>query len=306
MGVPAGRATPVAPTSSGLFQAAFGLLGAGGNVVLPAHEFPANRYPWVRAAAAGGPRVRWVEVPDGRVTPGVISAAVDRDTRAVALSLVDFQTGFRVDLEGMREAVGDALLVVDAIQGLGAVHRGLGPADVMVAGGQKWMRAGWGSGVMAVSERALDRLDPTLGGWLGVEEPMETDRPTPQPALAGAARFQEGTPPIPGAFQMQAAVEVIDLAGIEAIASVIAERVEAFEEVVRVAGAEVPAPWRNRAERAGILCFRMPAEDPEDTRLRLAEAGLLVSRRGSWVRIAPHATTPAEVPARLGEVLGAA
>ncbi len=44
--------------------------GTGGNVVVPAHEFPANVYPWLRAAEAGGPEVRLVACPDGRVTAG--------------------------------------------------------------------------------------------------------------------------------------------------------------------------------------------------------------------------------------------
>ncbi|MFH2073581.1 MAG: aminotransferase class V-fold PLP-dependent enzyme, partial [Actinomycetota bacterium] len=304
MEVPVDRLAPIPVTSEGLFHAAFGLLGLGGNVVVPAGEFPANLYPWLRAAAAGGPAVRMIEVPDGRVTPERIREAVDADTRAVAVSLVDFQTGFRVDLDGMRHAAGDALLVVDAIQGLGAVHRGIGPADVMVAGGQKWMRAGWGSGVMALSERALDRLAPTLSGWRAVEDALETDRPAPHPALASAGRFQVGTPPIPGAFQFAAAVDVIESAGVPAIAAVIADRVAALEEVVRSAGAEVMAPWASPAERAGILCFRLPGADPAATHTHLAEAGVLSSQRGDWVRLAPHATTRPEAAGLLAAALG--
>ncbi len=304
MDVPVERLAPVPVTSEGLFQVAFGLLGAGGNVVVPSHEFPANLYPWLRAADAGGPRVRMIEVPDGRVTPERISEAVDSETRAVAVSLVDFQTGFRIDLDGMREAAGDALLVVDAIQGLGAVHRGIGPADVMVAGGQKWMRAGWGSGVMACSEQALDRLAPTLSGWLGVEDALDTDRPAPHPALASAGRLQVGTPPIPGAFQFAAAVDVIESVGVPAIASVISHRMSALEEVVRSAGAEVKAPWTSPAEQAGILCFRFPGADPAATHAHLAEAGILASQRGNWVRLAPHASTRPEAIGLLAEALG--
>jgi len=303
MEVPPERLAPLPVTSAGLFQTAFGLLGAGGNVVLPSHEFPANAYPWLRAAAAGGPEARMLDIPDGRVTPGRIAEAVDGETRAVVVSLVDFQTGFRIDLDGMREAAGDALLVVDAIQGLGAVHRGIGPADVMVAGGQKWMRAGWGSGVMAVSERALDRLAPTLSGWLGVEDPMDTDRIPPHPMLADAGRFQEGTPPIVGAVQLAAAVEVIEIAGMEAIAAAVADRVTALEDVVVRAGAEVMAPWTVPSERAGILCFRLPGVDASQTADRLEAAGLIVSRRGSWVRLAPHASTDPDVAGMLAEAL---
>ncbi len=74
---------------------------------------------------------------------------------------------------------------------------------------------------------------------------------------------------------------------------------------MRAAGAEVLAPWRGPEERAGILCFRLPGEDAAATVARLADAGLVVSRRSGWVRVAPHASTPPETAARLGEALPA-
>lgn len=304
LAVDTGQVTPVPSTSAGLFQVAFGLVGREGNVVVPAHEFPANLYPWLRAAAAGGPEVRLVDCPDGRVTPERIAAATDEHTRAVSVSLVDFVTGFRVDVSGLRDACGSALLVIDAIQGLGAVGTSLAPADVVVAGGQKWMRAGWGSGVMAAGERARECLAPTLTGWWGVRGFLDFSLAPPHDARETADRFQEGSPPYFGALQMGAAAEVIEMAGIGSIEAVIRERVADLEETVRRAGAEVFAPWRAPTERAGILCFRLPGEDPAATVARLAEAGLVVSRRSRWVRLAPHASTPAETAARLAEALG--
>jgi len=299
------QVTPVPSTSAGLFQAAFGLIGKGGNVVVPAHEFPANIYPWLRAAEAGGPEVRLIDCPDGRVTPERVAAAVDEHTAAVSVSLVDFVTGFRVDVAGLRAACGRALLVIDAIQGLGAVEAALDPADVLVAGGQKWMRAGWGSGVMAVGEGARERLAPTLTGWWGVQGFLDFGLAPPHAPRDTAGRFQEGSPPYFGALQMGAAVEVIELAGIRAIEAAIRERVAALEEAVRAAGAEVLAPWRGPEERAGILCFRLPGEEAAATVARLAEAGLVVSCRSGWVRVAPHASTPLETAGRLGESLPA-
>jgi len=297
------QVTPVPSTSAGLFQVAFGLIGRVGNVVVPSHEFPANLYPWLRAAAAGGPEVRLVDCPDGRVTPERLAGAVDRHTLAVAVSLVDFVTGFRVDVPGLRGACGPALLVIDAIQGLGAVETALAPADVLVAGGQKWMRAGWGAGVMAAGERARERLAPTLTGWWGVQGFLDFGQAPPHLPREGADRFQEGSPPYVGAIQMGAAAEVIEMAGIGAIEAVIRARVAALEEEIRRAGAEVLAPWRDPAERAGILCFRLPGEDPAETAARLGKDGLVVSHRSGWVRVAPHASTPVETATRLGEAL---
>ncbi len=292
LGVDPDHATYVFGTSEGLFHVAFGLIGAGGNVVVPAHEFHSNLYPWLRAEAIGGPEVRLVEPEDGRVTAGLLAAAVDEDTRAVSVSLVDYNTGFRIDVEAMAEAAGAALVVIDGIQGLGAVRTGLGPADVFVAGGQKWLRAGFGAGVMAVSDRALEILEPTLTGWWGVEESFSFHVPPPHPALWTAERLHFTAPDPVGATAAAAAIDTIELVGIDAIEAAVLERAVAVEEGLRGLGAEVVAPWRSPSERAGIVSFRMPGIDPAVTVKRLASDGFFVSGRAHTVRASVHATTP--------------
>jgi len=49
------------------------------------------------------------------VTPGNIRDQLTASVEAVAVSLVDFRTGYLVDLEGIRQVIGDRLLIVDAI-----------------------------------------------------------------------------------------------------------------------------------------------------------------------------------------------
>lgn len=303
LGVAPELVTVVPSTSTGLFRVAFGLAPFGGNVVVPAHEFPANIYPWLRAAGMGGPEIRLVDVPDRRVTVGALSEAVDDETRAIAVSSVDYLSGFRPDLVALRELADDGLLVVDAIQGLGAIEFSAGPADVVVAGGQKWLRSGFGSGLMAFSPRSIEMLHPTLTGWWGVEDAFDWDTPPPHLARSDAEMFQDGGPPLYGAFALAAALEVIAAEGMAQIHATVMENVEAIEEAVRRVGGEVLEPWDSDDERSGILSFRMPGEAPETTAQRLADAEVVVSLRSEWVRIAPHATTDLAVIDVLLEVL---
>ncbi len=295
------QVTATPSTSSGLFHVAFGL--PPGNVVVPTAEFPANVYPWLRAADRGGPAVRFVDLPDGRLTADRVAAAVDRETVAVSVSVVDFLTGFRADVAAIRAAAGEALLVVDAIQGLGAVGFAADAADVVVGGGQKWLRAGWGAGFIAVSDRARERISPTLTGWYGVEDFLDTDRPPPHPPRPGAERHHEGSPPLFGAIALGAAAAVIAEAGVAAIEAAVLDRAGRMEDVLRAAGAEVMAPWRTEAERSGIVSFRLPAEPAAETAARLRGAGLVLSERGAWLRLSPHATTPPEVADLLADAL---
>ena len=303
LGVRDGFATSVPSTSAGMMQIAFGLVGAGGNVVVPSHEFPANRYPWLRAEAVGGPTVRAVEIPDGRVTAEALAPAIDDQTRLVAVSLVDYMTGFRVDVDQIVEAAGAALVMVDGIQGLGAVEAVLGSADVFVAGGQKWLRAGFSAGVMAVSERTIDRLAPTLTGWWGVEENFAFEVQPPHPPLGTADRYLEGSPNLPGALAAAAALKVIEVGGVREIESAVLARSGAVLDCVRSLGADVIAPWRSDRERAGIVTFRLSGRDAVSTVAALGAEGFTVSERNGWIRVAPHATTPMQVIEAFGDAL---
>lgn len=303
LGVAPELVTVVPSTSTGLFRVAFGLAPFGGNIVVPAHEFPANIYPWLRAAGMGGPEVRLVDVPDRRVTAGALSAAVDDETRAIAVSSVDYLSGFRPDLVALRELADDGLLVVDAIQGLGAVEFSAGPADVVVAGGQKWLRSGFGSGLIAFSRRSIDMLHPTLTGWWGVEDSFDWDTLPPHAARSDAEMFQDGGPPLFGAFALGAALDVVTAEGMPQIHQTVMENAKAIEDAVRSVGAEVLEPWVGDDERSGILSFRLPDEAPAVTSQRLADADVVVSLRSEWVRAAPHASTDLAVIDVLLEVL---
>src|SRR5690606_19500787 len=72
-----------------------------------------------------------------------------------------------VDLEGIRQVIGDRLLIVDATQGFGVVDAPYELADIVAAGGQKWPRAGWGTGFLALSDRAIEHLTPVWSGFTG-------------------------------------------------------------------------------------------------------------------------------------------
>ena len=301
IGVAPEQVTYTPSTSAGLFAVAFGL--TGGSVVVPETEFPANLYPWVRAAGSGRIEMRTLPVPRGRLTADLVARAADARTAAVALSFVDYRTGYRCDLSAIREAAGQALLVVDAVQGLGAVPFPMEHVDVMVAGGHKWLRAGGGAGLLALSERALDRLDPTLTGWLGVTDPFDTEAPLPHPPLDGADRFVMGSPGFIALAALAESLRTLRSVAMEDVGAAVVARSRAVEEEARRAGARVLSPWKNDGERSGIVSFRPAGESSADAFHRLAAAGFTVTERDGMLRVAPHASTHPDAPAAMGELL---
>jgi len=289
-------------TGAALFHVAFGL--KGGNVVVPRAEFPTNLYPWIRARQAGLiDEVRRVPLPDHRLTVDRLRPFVDSSTKVIAISHVDFASGFRADLGRFREAFPEPLLVVDAIQSLGAFPVDVEAADVVAAGSHKWMRAGFGGAAMIVSRRALERLEARLTGWLGVADPLDFESPPPHTPSPTATRYQMSSEPVVGAVALRAACDVIEMAGRGAIGRHISANLDRLEEELAKAGCQMRRPWRNRRERAGILTFRIPGHSSGPVVEFMRSRGVVLADRAGWVRVSPHATVTEESIALLMEGL---
>ncbi|MEW2517754.1 aminotransferase class V-fold PLP-dependent enzyme [Actinacidiphila alni] len=276
-------------TSTGLFHAAFGL--SGGTVLVPAGEFPSNHYPWRRGAALGRAVPRTL-VPDerGRITADTVRAALTDDVVAVSVSAVDFRTGYRADLAALREAIGrDRLLIVDAIQGFGVADLPWQAADVVVSGGQKWLRASWATGFAALSDRALERLEPVLGGWTGVTDPGVFDD-VEHPVAPGAQRWSTTNLSPVTAAALATALELVESVGVPAIEAHIAVRTAQLIDTVRSCGGELLSPAAP-AERAGIVSFRIPGTDPRRIAKALHTYEVVPSVRAASVRLSAHAST---------------
>ncbi len=285
-------------TSTGLMHAMFGLHGG---VLLSAQEFPSLPIAAVRAQQALG-RVKplWIEAVHGVVTPGQIREQLDHSVAAVAVSLVDSRTGFLADLEGIREVIGDRLLIVDAIQGFGIVDAPFELADVVVSGGQKWLRSGWGTGFMALSEIAISRLVPVFSGFTGTTE-TEPWGHVPPPA-SGASAYRVTNPDPMAESRFATALEEIAKVGVDVINSVMSASVAQVLELADEFSVPIVSS-RSEQERAGIVVLQ-----PGENRLALLNAalhnhGVSVSSRLGTIRLSVHAGTSVETLTMLRSAL---
>lgn len=270
-------------TSQGLFQAAFS--APAGEVLVSAAEFPANTYPWARAEQDGRLTVRWLRTP--RVTPEAVADALTDSTTVVSVSAVDFRTGYRADLGALREVVGDRLLVVDGIQGIGVIDEPWEVADVLVSGGQKWLRAGWGTGFAVLSDRALERMNPVLSGWTGARDPGVFDDEVHEPATDARAWSVSNLSPVTAGALVRA-LELVEEIGQDVISRRINEMVATLEETLRSAGAEIVSATDRRA---GIIAFHVPGHPIEDVAAALADVEVAATVRPDQIRLSPHAST---------------
>ncbi len=279
----------VASTSDGLSSIATAVdWRPGDSVVAVDGEFPANVYPWW-ALRRLGVETRLAPIVDGRVTVDAIAALVDRTTRVVSVSAVDFATGHRRPLAAIAELCRrhSALFCVDGIQALGAVRLDVEREgiDALAADGHKWLCAPEGCGLLYVSRRWLDRLVPQRIGWKSV---VDASRYLPYhfELKPDAQKFECGSANFLAIHALGAALDLLFDVGVD----VVEQRVLALTAELRAAlGAEGFALVSPDAagERAGITTVRVP-EPPESVVRRLRAAGVLASPRGGGVRFSPH------------------
>lgn len=260
---------------------------SGDNVVVPVDEFPSNFYPWTQLRRLGV-EVREVPMARGHAPLQAISAAVDNRTRVVAISAVQFSSGYRNDLAAVAEIVQreSALLVVDGTQAVGALDVDCDSIgiDVLAVSAHKWMLGPLGIGFAALSERAMGELRPTTVGWLSVEEPFAF---THEPRLAAdGRRFESGTENIAGIAGLRATItQVLELTP-PVVEKQILDCTEELEGMLTGLG------WRSlrgadRARWSGILIATSGADDAA-VHARFLEAGVRCSLRGGGLRFSPH------------------
>ena len=280
-------------TSFGLGVVARALpLRAGDVVLVSDREFPANVYPWLRLRETG------IEVELIPTTPlgwpdeaRLLERLEDSRVRAIAVSLVQFSNGYRVDLAALSAVTRrtGAFLIVDAIQAVGQIPVDLGrtPVDVLACGGQKWLLSPWGSGFVYVRRDLIPSLSPPVTGWMAFEGTDDFTRLTTynDTLRADARRFELITLPYQDFAGMNASLGLIRELGVERIQAHLQRLHEPVLAWAERTGTRVTSP--QGAHGSGIICLA-PDQVGEAFRRLKAERIICGLREGA-IRLSPHA-----------------
>jgi selenocysteine lyase/cysteine desulfurase len=284
-------------TSSGLSLMAEGLdWKPGDNVVGADFEFPSNIYPWMNLASRG---VEFRRAPerDGRIDPEELLALIDDRTRMLALSWVQYASGFRSDLARLGRACRErgVLFVVDVIQGLGALPIDVEAelVDVAVASSHKWLLGAEGIGILYVSDRVVEQVRPVRAGWRSVRELFQWadfDLTWGE----GARRFESGSLNVYGIVALGGALEILLEAGEGRIEPHVLALAERGAQGFRDLGFEIVSS-RAAGETSGIVTAVPPGgRDAAEIAKRLNARDVVLAARAGRLRISPHLYNTAE------------
>ncbi len=279
-------------TSDALSSVANGLTWRpGDNIVTFAREFPSNIYPWLRIRDVFGVEVRMCDERNGRIDLDELASMIDANTRVVAVSHVQYASGFRVDLERLGRVVRqyDALFVVDVIQALGVIPTAVEAefVDVAAGAGHKWLMAPEGVGYLYLSDRARERIQPTLVGWISVPNPDDYLN-FEQGWNRGTLAWETGTGPASLFYGFNSSLELLASHGVQRIGNYLEELTDYLCEGLKGKPYEVVSS-RTPGEKSQIVCIRPPQGlSAMSLYHQLNARNIVTAPRGNRLRIAPH------------------
>lgn len=263
----------------------------GDEVLLAEKEYPANVYPWW-AQKDKGVRLVWVdETPDHHFPIEAYEAKMTDRTRVVAVSHVQFASGFRCDLERLGRICRERgiLLFVDAIQSFSVFDIRVEDwgIDALVTGSHKWLLGPTGVALFYTTADLRDRLRSTHVGADSMVDALNylDYRFELQP---DARRFENAMINFPGAAGLRAALEVVHRFGRGRIEAGIRENTDRLRALLVDLGFEDHS-LRGDGEWSGILSFTHPRDSCDRISESLKRRGVFTSVRDHRLRLSPHA-----------------
>jgi len=280
-------------TSEGIATVALGLdWRAGDRIVAFKEEFPSNQYSWQRLEKSKGVKIDWLSVTDPL---GKIEAAA-KGARLLAISFVQYLTGYRADLQAIGEICQrhGVVYFVDAIQGLGvfpldarACH-----IDALAADGHKWLLGPEGCAILYISRELQEQVEPVEFGWMNVAGYNDYGARNMK-LRDDAGRYECGTLNTIGCFGLRASMEFLLEVGAGRTGPMIQALGDQIAEGARRKGYEVLGQ-RTLATGAGIVSFRKEGLESAAVVAQLKEQKISAAARAGYVRMSPHFYITAE------------
>jgi selenocysteine lyase/cysteine desulfurase len=214
--------------------------------------------------------------------------SIDGKTRLVAISEVNYATGFRPPLEEISKFTRERgiILFVDGTQSLGALTVDVTKLniDIYAVHGYKWMISPPGSAFMSIREPVRSALRPMIVGWRSHKTWRDVDNlhhGVPE-FMDSAEKFEGGGLPFALLYALAQAVEMMLEIGPSTIEERVLELTASARDRLRELGADIV----DRGSQ--IVAAKFLGRDPSHLARELKKRNVNVAARHGFLRISPH------------------
>ena len=228
--------------------------------------------------------IQWLDDEDGFTLPiaQLHERIRNKETDLVVISHVQYNSGYTLDIKetGALCREHGVWLIIDATQSLGAIPIDMKElqADVVIASNYKWMNAGFGTGVMYLSDAFLSTYPPAVGGNNSYREYDGVMQYRPS-----AQSYEPGHPNMSGLLLLEAAINHKLQLGVANIAEHNNKLTALMLDKIKDLPLQLIGP-ATMAHRCSIILLK----DVNGLSDWLREHDIVVTNRGGIVRISVH------------------
>ncbi len=277
-------------TSEGIAFVANGLSWKPGDQVISTRvEYPSNVYPWMDLTQRFGVIHTMLPETDGRIDPTLLAAAVTPRTRMIALSHIEYASGFQHDLLKIGKLCRELniLLCVDGIQACGAMPVDIRAMniDFLSADGHKWLLGPEGAGIFYCRQELLSALHPEIG-WMNVENANDYGA-YDFTLRQDARRFECGSHNVPGILGLGASLALLQEVGMPTVTARILGLTQRLVSGLQARGYTVISS-RRHGEASGIVSFKSGRHNHDQIVRDLQQRHVIIVEREGRLRASPH------------------
>jgi selenocysteine lyase/cysteine desulfurase len=250
-------------------------------------EFPSTTVPFLNL----GIGLRVVKPrADGSYAVEDVAAALKPETGAIALSAVQFASGFAIDLRALKTL--GRPIALNVAQALGQIRVDVSGIDFLCGTSHKWFMGGYGTGFFYARAGWLEELGLPWSGWFSPPESLRwqtfpgtqwtADLAQGLDTRRSAAALEAGGGHWPALYSAGAALELIEKAGLDNIHA----HNLSLQRLLR-AGLEQRGFKPNAPLSTGICVVRVEG-DPLSAVRALLKHDVVVTPRGGGVRFSTH------------------
>jgi len=231
---------------------------ANRRIILNDIEFPSNVYPFLNLQRLGV-EIDMVKSRNGVVDVGDIENAITPKTKLVSISLVQFLSGYRADIDAIGSLCKEKGIIfcVDAIQATGVVEIDVAKSqiDFLCGGTQKWLMSSQGLSYIYLTEELQSRITQKNVGWASVNDAWNL-LDYNLSLKSTAERFQNGTINVLGVCLFDASLDLFLGFGMNNVENRILKNTEHFIYQLVEIGIEPILKNVDTKNRAGIVSFK--------------------------------------------------
>jgi cysteine desulfurase/selenocysteine lyase len=258
---------------------------SGDEIVVSQMEHHANLIPWQQLAKRTGAKLVWFSITDdGRLDLSNIDQIINKRTKIVAITHQSNVFGTIIPLQEIVKAAHEvgAVVVLDACQS--APHFAIDvtelEVDFLAFSGHKTLGP-TGVGILWGKSEILEKIEPALfGGSMVDSVTMESATWAKAPR-----KFEAGVPNMAQAVGLSAAVDYLNLIGMENVAKHEQELTkQLLDGISEISGVNVIGP-KDMKDRGGVVSFTVDGVHPHDV-------GQVLDQYGIAVRTGHHCAWP--------------